>query len=486
MAVADTRSPLDPIHPLPEQMIRSLENLTLSAGVLVIAVTALTLSLSLLWPNQEIYLVAVAAGAVIIPLAITYPQIVILVLVAMVPMNTFDYLIDVIPMLTLTKVLFPLALCGLLLGRLVEKFESPRPHPVDTWIFIWITLNIVLVINAVDTEAALTFARRLISMGLFYYVLSRTFGSNQWNQRLQTTIIYAAGVSVVIGLFVYASGQNPFLEDYHGTVVRITGAAQTSPNIYAIILLFPLTLALLRYFAAVSGRNRLLYLGILLLLVIGVALSFSRSGFLALAFTALFIPLVWGRHIKPRHWTGLVFIIAISTISLPSEYWQRIGSLNVFDDDISADESLTGRLNYLRVGKNILKTYPLLGAGPGNYQVLHAMAEYQTKPTMIGVERMPHNMYLQSLTETGIVGFSILLIMLSVILTSVIRAFRAQNSNRWLAGALMLALLGYLVMGMFSHQYLNKYLWVLFAMIRILPELNKNAEQAHRSGLPAA
>lgn len=467
-------------------MTRNLQDLALWGGLLVFAITAVTLSMSLLWPNQEAYLVAVAAGAVIIPLAITYPQIVILVLVAMVPMNTFDYLIEVIPMLTITKVLFPLALCGLLLGRLVKKFESPSPHPMDKWIFIWIALNIVLVVNAVDVETALTFARRLISMGLFYYVLSRTFGSSQWNQRLQTTIIYAAGVSVVIGLFVYASGQNPFLEGYHGTVVRITGAAQTSPNIYAIILLFPLMLALLRYFTAVSNRNRMLYLAMTLLLVTGVALSFSRSGFLAFAVAALFIPFVWGRYITPRHWAGIFLIVAISTISLPSEYWQRIGSLNVFDDDVSADESLTGRLNYLRVGENILKNYPLLGAGPGNYQVLHAMAEYQTKPTMIGVERMPHNMYLQSLTETGIIGFFVLLIMLSTVFISVLRAFRAQNSNRWLAGSLLLALLSYLVMGMFSHQYLNKYLWVLFAMIRILPELSNDVEQARHSDLPTA
>ncbi|MEE8343290.1 MAG: O-antigen ligase family protein [Gammaproteobacteria bacterium] len=468
-------------------MTRSSSRMVLLLGLLALAVTLITFSMTLHWPDKGSYLAAMLPlGLVVIFLSMTYPQLVMLALVALIPLDTFAYLSDFTQMLTLMKVLFPFALVGLLLGRLVNRFEAPSPHPIDWWVLLWIGLNALLIINAVDTEAALTFVRRLISMGLFYYVLSRVFSNPQWHKRLQATLIYSAAISVGFGLFAYISGQNPFMEGYEFDAVRITGASHISPNRYSIMLLLPMMLAASTIFNATSLKRQSINIGLVLLFITGIALSFSRSGFLAFAVTAVLALILWRNRISARQWIGITAILIMTLPFLPTEFWQRIGSLNVFGKDAVVEESLSGRLNYIRVGKNIVQTYPLLGAGPGNFKVLHSMAEFQTIPTMIGVQRLPHNVYLQTVTETGLVGLTVLLGMLASVFMCALKAFRASVNISLLAGALLLALCGYMIMGLFAHLMLNKYLWVLFAMIRTLPELNRYESKANHTDLPAA
>jgi O-antigen ligase len=96
--------------------------------------------------------------------------------------------------------------------------------------------------------------------------------------------------------------------------------------------------------------------------------------------------------------------------------------------------------------------------------------------------QVPHNIYLQVLTELGVVGLAIFLAIIGVCLVCALRAahlFRSRGSPglEIMSRGLLIALAGVLTAEFFSSQLYSKQLYILLAtapallaMARRLPE----------------
>lgn len=428
----------------------------------VVLVTIILGSLAL--QDKPHYLLALPAAVAVAALCFARPQIALLLLVMLIPMDQFAKLAGSAKLFTLYKVLFPLALGALLLGRFNGRFKPLAAHPLDRWILAWIALNGVLITVAHDRPEALDFVRRLASMGLLYFVLSRLFTETSWNGRLQKTVVYAGAVSALFSIVLSGSSAND------ADMVRMTGATDTSPNIFGVSLIPPLMLAVSLAFRTASAAVRLRYTAACLVLLIGIALTYSRSAVLVLLISGTVGVWLWRQQLSSRHWAGMGVVVVIAVLLAPTQLWDRIASLGQAASGEVFDYSLWRRTNYVKVAVNMFESSPIFGVGPGNFILLHAMAEYQTEPSLIGVPRQPHNAYLRVTTETGLVGLTFFLGMLSTALFAALSAYRRNGPERWQAGALFLSLIAYTVMGLFSHLLLDKTFWTVLAMIRILPE----------------
>lgn len=428
--------------------------------------TFLLLATSIMMIDRSWIVLAYPVGIVLIVMCFVWPEAMLMFLVALIPLDVFAVLPAQSKVMTLYKFLFPLIVLAMLLRHAAGNHRRIEFNAMDKWLGIWAGYNILLVAVSVDRFVAIDAVRRLISMWLFYFVLSRALVDPRRPRVLAWVVIASVTISVLIGLSSFVHGSNPFSHYQDRHLVRLTGAADISPNDYAIMILFPLALALFCMMES-RGPARLFHTASIPVLMAGVVLTYSRSAFLTLVATLVFFLFLVRRRITPLWGTLILMGCVMVPLAVPASYWARLKTLFSDRGEKAQDVSLLQRANYLKVGWRIIKTYPVLGCGPGNFPVLHARAGYQTLPSLIGVERLAHNAYLTVATETGAVGVVIFWVgfMGSALVTALVVARRVRPGDS-MGQALLVSLFAFLVMGTFLHLDLNKYFWVILACIR--------------------
>lgn len=435
---------------------------------MVVAVTGslLIVAAPLLFSKSPWYALGFPLGLAAAVFAFTMPESSVLVLIGLIPLDFFSEVFGQESMLSVFKVLAPLVAAAGLIRFVIDENKSFSLTTMDRWLLIWILYNLFLMLLAVDKRVALDTLLRDIGMWIIYFLVSKLMTSPLWQQRLVKVILFTAILSTLMGIKSYISGTNVFSSLQDPSLMRITGATTMSPNQFALLLFMPFALS---SFLAIttSGWKRVCYALIAALMTIGVLLTFSRSG--ALAFAAM-LPLLVFRARKRLSPSGIlvaVMAVLILLVAAPTAFWNRMGSL-LEPQQRSEDTSLMRRENYLVTGLNIIETYPLFGCGPGNFPVLHADSRFQEEPSLIGVPRKAHNLYLTVVTETGVVGFLLFVGLLAATAKKSYQAASQMIEANPIANALLVSFCGFLAMGLFAHLQQNKYLWVLFGFINVL------------------
>ena len=255
------------------------------------------------------------------------------------------------------------------------------------------------------------------------------------------------------------------------------------PNYYAQIMAALLPLAVLRIKAESNTLLRLVAGGVSVLILVTIGLTYSRGA--ALALVALIVFLVGFRLVKVRN--AIVALVAISVLvaSIP-DLRERVTSItsvgsatSVEGDDPEADQSIRARWTEMRAAALAFADRPILGVGPENFP-LH----YQEYAQRIGVgvhtrvrsgenrgeipEREAHNLFVGIAADLGLVGFALFL---AILWTSMSRLSRLRRRAAQIdpevanyAAGFYLALLAYVVAGVFLTLAFERYLWLLIAL----------------------
>lgn len=397
-------------------------------------------------------------------------QIILLFLICLIPMDVFAVIPGADNSTTLFKILFPFVFIAFMGDMLFGGQQRMPLNSMDKWLLFYALLNCILVMNAVNQLQALDTIRRYISMWAMYYLFSRALAESPWPDWTRKTVIFSAAVSVLFGLKAYMDGQNPFSELGTGGMmvedVRITGASSIDPNAYSILLIVALIWAIV---CTIEKKDKFLWLYAISVVVIfpGIALTYSRSAYLTLIISLSVLLVKVRKFLTPKYVVIMFFLLLAALPFSPGTVVDRFETLFI-SSQRQADFSVQRRANYYNVAGNILKDHALLGCGPGNFPVLHQMARYQDIPALVGVPRMAHSMYLTVITESGIIGF----IFFSGFLISIY--LRQQAIHTRLEGhfnfglALLCSFVALLVMGLFLHLQISKYLWLVAAMTRAM------------------
>ena len=109
--------------------------------------------------------------------------------------------------------------------------------------------------------------------------------------------------------------------------------------------------------------------------------------------------------------------------------------------------------------------HPSLGVGPGNYP-----ARYVEYSQRIGLDprpdaRTPHNLYLETLAEVGLAGFLVFGFLLASAVAGAWHARRAlPGKDALLAEGIFVAVVGFLINGIFLHGAYPRYLWLVIGL----------------------
>ncbi len=346
-------------------------------------------------------------------------------------------------------------LAGLVLlvhGFLARRLR--RPPRAALWWGLLVLWCIATLLWATDSDASLARLETVVSLFALYLVA----GSYRMSDREVRRVLMLAIVGGVAAALVVIYGYGAGLVSNFGMVNRgtlVIGGRQSNANEQAATLLLPFSLALSAMLSRGRSFSRLLAFGALALLTIAILLTMSRGGLIALA-VLLFAYLL--RLKIRRRLLVPILLVAVAIPFMPGEFFSRV--------EEAASSRGTGRFDIWIAGLHLVKRHPILGVGIGDFPVAYDdVAGYA--PIFRGYHFAAHNMYLDILAETGIVGFALFCGAIWSQMRTLRRAVSRSHDFGHLGIAIEAACWGVLAMGCSGHIEWSKYTWLLWIAVAI-------------------
>lgn len=350
-------------------------------------------------------------------------------------------------------------------------------------------LAVVYLAGAITTDAPGQFAKGFVIWGLWMAVaiaavVHLTARGRELYGRALTAFIAGFAVNAVYGVVQYVLGTrfdvnldeyliDPFfpgsassglnlyatvaVTQADGTVVRepvyrIT-ALTNDPNHIGILLTIPIVLVLALATDAIR-RHALALASLAVALTGALALSQSRSALVGLVAGLLFLAVTLRTRLVrgPLAWPAVIAgAVGVLVIVSRLDYWR-----GVLDKRLNPDtpgSSIHTKI-YGTIG-DVLSDHPLFGLG------LNTFAEYYEDVTgRIGFG--PHSLYVQALTETGLLGAAGVLVLLVFTGSCLLRTWRA--GDRALAAGLGGAIVATLAANVFYLTTIYPSWYALLAL----------------------
>ncbi|HEY7203372.1 MAG TPA: putative O-glycosylation ligase, exosortase A system-associated [Methylomirabilota bacterium] len=203
-------------------------------------------------------------------------------------------------------------------------------------------------------------------------------------------------------------------------------------------------------------RRRLLMASVILSIIASLG-TYSRGALIGLA---VVVPLVF---LKSRARLILLPLLALAIFILPSvmptRWLERMGTIETYDQDVSANQ----RLNSWYVARELAKDYPVMGGGFRTFSrdiYETYMPGYKYAENALDA----HSIYFQVLGEHGFTGLALFVALIASTLLSLRRIIwktRREPSQQWIcncAQMLEVSVLAYAVSGAFlSMSYFDLF-----------------------------
>lgn len=393
------------------------------------------------------------------------------------------------------------AIMGLFFLKLFYEQTYDRKilrHPVT----IVLILNLIwMFVTTATSEMPVVsfkaFISRLWFVVAFYFVLIQLF-KNPDKIRLFLWL-YAGSLVAIIIYITFVHSTYDFDRQIGTWVVRPFFNDHT--NYSAVIALIAPTFIIMAFYGGYSVLRRRLSLVIFAVFVMGIVLSYSRASWVSImAAVAAFFVLVLRINYKLII-AGIAMLAGVLFLShdqiIMSLERNRQDSSGDFREhaqsvtNISTDASNLERINRWRAAYRMFKERPVLGWGPGTYQLVYAPFQLSQDQTIIttnfGDLGNAHSEYLGPLAESGLPGMLLFMALALLIIITGVKNFKQANSRelRWISLGLTLGLVTYL-----THGFLNNFLdtdkasvlfWGFFAALVAIDIFHSRKETSQNS-----
>lgn len=226
-------------------------------------------------------------------------------------------------------------------------------------------------------------------------------------------------------------------------------------NLFALTSVMALPIVFYFGLSVRHARWRAVLLVCSAMIILAIIGSRSRAGFVAMAFVVVCMALSSRYRIRALFAVALVGVAALAMVG--DEIQERVHSIIAYRQDRSAHS----RLEVWDYAQTLLAKYPVMGVGFNHFET--------ARRTFIGSDRAAHNIFLQNMTELGVLGHPI---WLAIIFGSIFSLFRFMRWSRvlppeyrwayyWSRG-LLLALVAFCIHGLFHNE---EYSELMFAVV---------------------
>jgi putative inorganic carbon (HCO3(-)) transporter len=206
----------------------------------------------------------------------------------------------------------------------------------------------------------------------------------------------------------------------------------------------------------------------------------SRGATLGLFVMAFFF---WLRTSKKFQGGVLIVLFIIGFWASAPDVWKkRFVSVVDYQQDVTASQ----RLRLWEAGLRMTIDNPLLGVGINNFNTNYAVRYHATGEE--GLRWAPHNIFVQAVSELGVLGLLILLLAMFLVFkrNHETRRLYLQNNlkNDWItnfAHALDLSLIGYIVSGFFLTVLYYPHLYIIMTLAISLNQIARKQVIAEKN-----
>jgi putative inorganic carbon (hco3(-)) transporter len=339
-------------------------------------------------------------------------------------------------------------------------------HPVT----IVLVLGLIwMFVTAVTSEIPLVsfkfFVSRLWFVVTFYFVLIQLFKKPEYIR----TFLWLFGIALVIVIIVITIVHSTYDFDRKVGTWVVKPFFNDHTNYSAVIAFIAPSFLIMAFYYGYSVLRRRFSLIIFAFFVMGIIFSYSRASWVSIiAAFAAFWPLVFKINYK-LIFAGLIFAAGVGfmfqdEIKMQLERNSQESSGDFEEHarsitNISSDASNLERINRWRAAYRMFLDRPVLGWGPGTYQMIYAPFQLSQDKTIIttnfGDLGNAHSEYLGPLAEMGLPGMVLFIVLGMLILITGIKNIKNAESKelRWISLGITLGFVTYL-----THGFLNNFL----------------------------
>tara|TARA_A100001011_G_scaffold71136_1_gene72907 strand:- start:493 stop:1749 length:1257 start_codon:yes stop_codon:yes gene_type:complete len=331
---------------------------------------------------------------------------------------------------------------------------------------IFCIIAILCSLRATDIPLSLESSLFYFRIGIFscfiWYLIDRDRSILKY---FYYALIICFSTLVVDGYFQFFMGKNIFaLPSYEARISSFFGDELIMGSYLS--RLFPLFFAL--FLLKEKNKYEIYYIGVLFILIdVLIYISGERTAFFFLNLSTLFIIILIKEYQKFRLITFLLALVIIGSLSFNSEELSNrmikgpAESMGLLKESQSKNIFTPNHDSLIKTAFNMFLDKPILGHGPKSFRLICKEENYKVGINPCSTH--PHNFYIQLLAETGIVGFSFLLISFFYVLYCFYRQLKSIffKQKRYLSDYQVCLLAGILISvwpfspnGNFFHNWL--------------------------------
>lgn len=283
-------------------------------------------------------------------------------------------------------------------ARGLRPIEEIIKDPLTKWLLIYFTLIALSMAHGKITLYAYNVSTGTLGYVFLFFIIVRIVTSNERLIGIFTTLIVA---HLFLLLMNPAVVLNPEQRNY---IDGATFLGDGNDFSLSVCILLPMTIALA--LNAQAKWHRLLWWGILVLLVLAIISSSSRGATLGLIAVAGYLWLISPRKVLTL--IGVALVVVIVLAFAPDFYFQRMDTIAAYEEDGSA----MGRINAWKASLRMVADHPLLGVAAGHFPHAMASSSYRPPDAVVGRWLTAHSVYFLVLGELGLPGILVLLILI--------------------------------------------------------------------------
>jgi tetratricopeptide (TPR) repeat protein len=288
-------------------------------------------------------------------------------------------------------------------------------HPVKiSWLdvgilLVWLYYLAMIFLSCEMLRSFLAFRR--ITFGVVYYFILRICFDDA---RKIKSLLWAD--TLIIGLLCIVATVSFFLfkgaSEYVGFTNLYDFRHLYKPlgylsNIWGSLLIGFLGMSVLSMIFLRDNKAKLVVLSVVFILILfGLVVSFSRGVYIscALLLLSLSVYLIFSK--MPAVKKGVICVaVLLPLIFFGVLYGNDVGKTFRFNETLSQQRSISGRVEAMQATGELFKESPLFGAGAGTYSLV--INDYRYEDDKNEFTNFAPNAYVQLLTEQGTVGLLI-------------------------------------------------------------------------------
>lgn len=390
----------------------------------------------------------------------------------------------------------------LVVWRWRQGLVPRRPLSGSDWLaalFVgYIALRFLFTSPAVGIEPSVSPTWRLIACFLMPAALYLVVRCSEFNRRSWKLVL---GLFACFGVYLASTGIAEITQQWWAVFPSYISNVNLGPHfsrargpaLNSVSLGFFLTVCFWATWFLWSRVNRpwrIVLVGVMGLMCVGLYFTYTRSAWLALAATLAVIPLL---HV-PRSWRPVVFAATVFAGFLGTLFiGGKLLDIDRGDGDGSASHSVYQRESFFIVSMRMFADEPLLGCGFGRFydRKLPYLADRSQQIELESIRNLDHhNTFLSVLTETGLIGLSLFIALLVAWGRTAWQLSRDATAERWVRaqGIFALAvLIIYVTNGMFHDlTLLPSEQWLLFLVAGVVVALHSNKRVVAAQGTERA